>query len=105
MDPKPTKNEIEGFWKTHPETIGGDPFGGVLIQRGMGLGYDAATVSLHQNYASYDAFRSYVKHAMGASITEMNTFLVNLEEEKSNLPFTFSFLAIQMLKSSNKTKE
>jgi hypothetical protein len=42
---------------------------------------------------------------MGASITEMNTFLVNLEEEKSTLPFTFSFLARQMLKSNNKTKE
>jgi len=35
----------------------------------------------------------------------MNTFLINLEEEKSTLPFTLSFLASQMLKSSNKTKE
>lgn len=105
LEPKLTKNEIDGFRETHPETTGRDPFGVVLIQRGMGLGYNAAIVSLHQNYASYDAFRSYVKHAMGASITEMNTFLVNLEEEKSNLPFTFSFLAIQILKSSNKTKK
>ncbi|HUT17086.1 MAG TPA: Lrp/AsnC family transcriptional regulator [Acidobacteriota bacterium] len=105
LDPKLTKNEIEGFRKTHSETIGRDPFGVVLVQRGMGLGYDAAIVSLHQNYSSYDAFRSYVKNNMGASITEMNTFLINLEEEKSTLPFTFSFLASQMLKSSNKTKE
>jgi hypothetical protein len=71
----------------------------------MGLGYDAIIVSLHQNYSSYDGFRNYVKTNMGASITEMNTFLVNLEEEKSTLPFTFAFLAIQILKSSNKTKE
>jgi DNA-binding Lrp family transcriptional regulator len=103
LDPKLTKSEIEGFRKMHPETIGRDPFGVVLIQRGMGLGYDATIVSLHQNYSSYDAFRSYIKNNMSASITEMNTFLVNLEEEKSTLPFTFSFLAIQMLKSSNKT--
>ena len=105
LDPKLTKSEIEEFRKMHPETIGRDPFGVILIQRGMGLGYDATIVSLHQNYASYDAFRSYVKNNLGSSITEMNTFLVNLEEEKSTLPFTFSFLAMQMLKSSNKTKE
>ena len=96
---------MKDFGRPIPETIGRDPFGVVLIQRGMGLGYDAVIVSLHQNYASYGAFRSYVKHAMGASITEMITFLVNLEEEKSDLPFTFSFLAMQMLKLSNKTKE
>jgi len=100
LDPKLTEHEIEGFRKTHPETIGRAPFGVVLIQRGMGLGYEAAIVSLHQNYSSYDEFRSYVKNNMGANITEMNTFLINLEEEKSTLPFTFSFLAIQMLKSS-----
>ena len=105
LDPKLTKNEIEGFRKTHPETIGRNPFGVVLIQRGMGLGYDAAIVSFHQNYSSYDKFRSYAKHTMGASITEMNTFLINLEEEKSTLPPTFSFLARQMLKSNHKTKK
>lgn len=104
LDPKLTKNTIEEFRKTHPETIGKDPFGVILIQRGMGLGYDAAIISLHQNYSSYDAFRSYVKNNIGASITEMNTFLINLEEEKSTLPLTFTFLAIQLLKSNNKLK-
>lgn len=99
LDPKLTENEIEGFRNTHPETIGRDPFGVVLIQRGIGLGYDATIVSFHQNYASYDAFRNYVKRNMGASITEMNTFLVNLIEEKNTLPPTCAFLARQMLKS------
>ncbi|MCW4007935.1 MAG: Lrp/AsnC family transcriptional regulator [Candidatus Bathyarchaeota archaeon] len=102
FDPKLNQEQIEMFRKAHPETIGKDPFGVILIQRGMGLGYDAAIVSLHQNYSSYDAFRNYVKTAMGASITEMNTFLINLEEERSTLPLTFTFLAIQLLKSNNK---
>ncbi|MCX8153003.1 MAG: winged helix-turn-helix transcriptional regulator [Candidatus Bathyarchaeota archaeon] len=101
FDSKLNQEQVELFRKTHPETIGRDPFGVILIQRGMGLGYDAAIISLHQNYSSYDAFRNYVKAAMGASITEMNTFLINLEEEKSTLPLTFTFLAIQLLKSSN----
>jgi len=105
LDPKLTKNEIEGFLNSHPGTIGKDPFGVVLIQRGMGLGYDAVIVSFHQNYSSYDNFRNYVKHAMGASITEMNVFLINLDEEKNTLPPTFLFLSREMLKSKSKTKE
>ncbi|MEJ5328195.1 MAG: Lrp/AsnC family transcriptional regulator [Candidatus Bathyarchaeia archaeon] len=104
FDPKLNHEHIEVFRKTHPETIGRDPFGVIFIQRGMGLGYDATIISLHQNYSSYDAFRSYVKTAMGASITEMSTFLINLEEEKSILPLTLAFLAVQLLKPDNKSK-
>ena len=103
LDPKVTENQIEGFRHAHPDTMGKDPFGVVLIHRGIGMGYDSVIVSFHQNYASYDAFRNHVKHSMSASITEVNTFLVNLEND--TLPPTFSFLAGQILKSNNKTKK
>jgi DNA-binding Lrp family transcriptional regulator len=98
LDPKVTDREIEGFRQTHPDTMGKDPFGVVLIHRGIGLGYDSVIVSFHQNYASYDAFRNHVKRNMGASVTEMNTFLISLEEDNT-LPPTFSFLARQISKS------
>jgi DNA-binding Lrp family transcriptional regulator len=104
LDPKITEREIEGFRKTHPDTMGKDPFGVVLIHRGIGLGYDSVIVSFHQNYVSYDAFRKHAKRSMGASITEMNTFLINIEENNTLSP-TFSFLARQILKSDSKTKK
>jgi len=104
LDPKLTNTEIEGFRHEHPGTIGRDPFGVVLIHRGLGLGYDTVIASFHQNYSSYDEFRSFVKHSMGASITEMNVFLINLDEEKSTLPPTFMFLSREMMKSKDKTK-
>jgi DNA-binding Lrp family transcriptional regulator len=103
LDPKLTDREIEGFRKTHPDTMGKDPFGVVLIQRGIGLGYDSVIVSFHQDYASYDAFRKHTKRSMGANITEVNTFLINLEND--TLPPTFSFLARQIVKSDKKTKK
>ena len=103
LDPKITENEIEGFRKRHPDTMGKEPWGVVLIHRGIGLGYDSVIVSFHQNYASYDAFRKHTKRSMGANITEVNTFLINLEND--TLPPTFSFLARQILKSDNKTKK
>lgn len=105
LDPKVTMKDIAGFRDTHPETIGKNPFGVVLIHRGMGLGYDTIIASFHKDYASYDEFRGFVKHAMGESVTEMNTFLINLNEEKNTLPPTFLFLAREMMKSKGKTKK
>ncbi|MCW4046219.1 MAG: Lrp/AsnC family transcriptional regulator [Candidatus Bathyarchaeota archaeon] len=105
LDPKLTKKEIDAFRNTHPETVGKTPSGVVLIQRGMGLGYDAVIISFHQNYASYDAFRRNAKNNMDSSIVELNTFLINLEEERSTLPFTFAFLATELLKMNNKITE
>ena len=102
LDPKITNKEIDGFRDEHPGTIGRDPFGVVMIHRGMGLGYDAVLVSFHHDYASYDAFRGFVKQFIGASITEMNVFLINLDEEKSTLPPTFMFLSREMMKSKGK---
>jgi DNA-binding Lrp family transcriptional regulator len=105
LDPKLTKKEIDAFRNIHGEIWGKNPFGVVLIQRGMGLGYDAVIVSLHRNYSSYDRFRRSAKNNMDASIVEFNTFLVNLEEEKSTLPPTFGFLAVELLKSNNNNHE
>jgi len=104
LDPKITEDDVEGFRETHPHTMGKNPFGVVLIHRGIGLGYDSVIVSFHKDYASYDAFRNQTKRTMGASITEMNTFLVNIEENNT-IPPTFSFLSRHMLKPDDKTKK
>lgn len=104
FDPKITKNTLDGFRHTHPDAMGKNPFGVVLVHRGMGLGYDAVILSFHQDYASYDDFRNNALQSLGPNITEMNVFLVNVEEEKNTLPPTFMFLAREMLRS-NKTKQ
>ena len=91
LDPKVTENQIEGFRHAHPDTMGKDPFGVVLIHRGIGMGYDSVIVSFHQNYASYYTFRNHVKRMMGESITEMNAFLISLEKiTLCSQPFPFS---------------
>jgi hypothetical protein len=104
LDPKITESEVEVFKKTHPDTMGKNPFGLVLIHRGIGLGYDTVMVSFHEDYASYDAFRKHTRRNMGESIIEMNTFLVNIEENNT-MPPTFSFLSRNMLKPDGKTKK
>jgi hypothetical protein len=68
----------------------------MLVKRGMGLGYDAVLISLHQDYASCDKFRAFIRQNMTDRINDMDTFLINLEEENS-LPFSFGLIALQML--------
>ena len=41
---------------------------------------------------------------MSANILDINTFLINLEDEKNNLPFTFKLLANQILMSADVEK-
>ena len=103
FDSKVSKHEIEGFKEEHADRMGRKPNGIVLIQCGNGLGYDSVIVSLHQDYASYDAFRSQTKHSMKDSITEMSSFLINIEENNT-MPLSFSFMSRNLLKSDSETK-
>jgi DNA-binding Lrp family transcriptional regulator len=105
LDPKVTHQDIDDVRFAHPEAIGKDLVGVVLIHRGMGLGYDAVIVSFHEDYSSYDEFRKYVKSVMSGKITEMNVFLINLDEDKNTLPPTFMFLSREMMKSKDKAKK
>ena len=96
LDPRLTLEEFEEFRKRHQGAIAKRSFAILLAKRGMGLKFDAVILSLHQNYASYDDFRHYLQRSMSEYMDDLDTFLSNLEE-KSNLPFTFSLLASQMM--------
>lgn len=96
LNPKLTLAEFEDFRRRHQEAMSKRTFAILLAKRGMGLKFDAVIISLHQNYASYDEFRYYLQRSMSEYVEDLDTFLSNLEE-KSNLPFTFSLLANQIM--------
>ena len=94
------------FKKQHFEAISQSSMAAVfLAKQGIGLGYDKVILSFHPNYDAFDKFLMYVKDKMSENIIEINTFLVNLEDEKNNLPFTFKLLASQILSSSDEEKK
>ena len=101
---KTTNQEIEEFKEEHADRMGKDPFGIVLIQRGIGLGYDAVVASFHKDYASYDDFTSITRQNMSKDVVEMNSFLISIEESNTMLP-SFSFLSRHMLKSDDQTNK
>jgi DNA-binding Lrp family transcriptional regulator len=104
LDLKLSQAELREFKKTHFEALAKNPFAVYLVKTGMGMGYDAVIVSTHENYHSCDQFRCALRDSMSADINGMDTFLINLEEEKTSLPFTFSLLANQILTQSNKAE-
>jgi DNA-binding Lrp family transcriptional regulator len=100
------QKDLAEFRKMHYDVLGKNTNAVVLAKRGMGLGYDAIIVSLHQDYPSCDKFRTFVRQTMKERIIDMDTFLLNLEEEENSLPFSFATIASQMLSLlNNKDKE
>ena len=102
LDLKLSQSALQDFKNTHFEALAKNPFAIFLVKTGMGLGYDAVVLSLHENYASCDQFRNVCRDSMSSNITDMDTFLINLIEEKTSLPFTFSPFANQVLKLPDK---
>jgi len=104
LDPKLTIEEFEKFRERHQPQLSKRNYGIILAKRGMGIGFDAVIISLHENYTSYDEFRHYLQRNMSEYINNMGAFLCNLEE-KSNLELTFSLLANQILSTTEAKKE
>ena len=95
---------IEEFKEMHYEAFSKNPNAIMFVKRGMGLGYDAVVLSLHQDYSSCDKFRTFIRQNMTERITGIDTFIVNLEEEQNSIPFSFNLLANQMMSLIDKNK-
>ncbi len=98
-------SDLNEFRSRHYDVLARNSSTVMLANRGMGMGYDAVVVSLHQDYASCKDFQTFIKQSMTDSIVDLNTFLINVAEEQNSLPFSFSLLASQLLASPGNDKE
>lgn len=96
---------ISDFRRLHYDVFQKNPNAIMLAKRGMGLGYDAVIISLHQDYSSCDRFRTFIRQNMKERIIDIDSFLMNLEEEENSLPFAFTMLATQLTSMIGKEKE
>jgi len=93
------------FKKVRNDAIEGFPTAAVfLAKQGIGLGHDKVILSFHTNYSAFDKFQLNIKEKMSENILDISTFLVNLEDEINNMPFTFKLLANQILSLSGEEK-
>lgn len=71
----------------------------VMIERGMGLGSNGVVVSLHRDYTSYLEFQRWLRQFSFISPYELESFLMNLDDEVHYRYLTFSTLAKHLLAS------
>jgi DNA-binding Lrp family transcriptional regulator len=86
------QEEIEKVRAFTHERVKKTPYKLVMLERGIGLGYDGIVISLHENYSAYMEFRNILKRYEFLDNT-MDDFLIDLSDRNQYLPLTFSVLA------------
>jgi DNA-binding Lrp family transcriptional regulator len=100
MSPSEMQKAIEAGLRRVSEV----PLNVVLIERGIGLGFDSFMASFHKDYASYTSLMEKVKTSKYLDVSKVESFIVNLDDEVHYRYLTFSTLA-QHLLETNPNKE
>jgi DNA-binding Lrp family transcriptional regulator len=78
------------------------PYGIVLLERGIGLGYDGVIVGLYEDYAAYTEHRNKLREYPFLEVTDVEGFLISLDDEVHYRPLTLQTLAKQLLAMKKK---
>jgi len=96
--------KIEKAKKILSESFKKGPFEIIMAERGIGCGYNAIMISIHRDYKSFIELTNWAQRFYSLELDELDSFLVNLADEVSYQPLTFSFLAKHLLTQKEKEK-
>jgi DNA-binding Lrp family transcriptional regulator len=88
-----SSEELERLMKLGREIAETTGLKGVLALRGMGLGYDVAVISIHEDYSSFLEHLDGIKRFPHADVASLQSFLIDLTDKVQYRPFTFSYLS------------
>ena len=69
----------------------------VMLERGMGMGYDGVFLSFHTDYSSFTEHKKWLTQFDYLEVSDIQSFLINLEDEIQYRSLTFSTLAKHIL--------
>lgn len=92
------KEKILKARKSAMEIVKESPYEMIMAERGLGLGYDGITISLHKDYGTFVNYRNWTRQIHPVIASDVESFLVNLDDEVRYRPLTFSTLAKHLLK-------
>jgi DNA-binding Lrp family transcriptional regulator len=72
-------------------------FGVIMLERGIGLGYDGVLVGLYEDYAAYTQRRNRLKEYPFLEVADVEGFLISLDDEVRYRPLTMQALAKRLL--------
>jgi DNA-binding Lrp family transcriptional regulator len=99
-----TQDEIEKARQSTREEIKSN-LNFIMLERGMGMGYDGVFLSFHEDYASFTRHMEWLAQFDFLQVSGIQSFLINLEDEIRYRSLTFSTLAKHILTLQAEPKE
>lgn len=93
-----TKEEAEKARETTKRELLKSEFGIAMLERGMGLGHDGVLMAFYEDYASYARHMDALRKFQFLEISDIESFLISLQDEVRYRPLTLSILADHVLK-------
>ena len=93
LDHELSDEEINEAKNLIKETLKVMPLEILMLERGLGMGFDGVIISCHQDIASHFAFSKLLKETGFLDVNALETFRVNLRDELHFLPLSLSLLA------------
>jgi DNA-binding Lrp family transcriptional regulator len=85
--------KIDEARKIAQESLNVGPFEVIMLERGIGLGYDGVAISFHKDYASYLEFKNWFKQFTFLELSKLESFIVSLDDVVHYRPLTLATLA------------
>ena len=92
---KPTK--IENARETAKESLKKNDLNVVMLERGIGMSHDGVILSYHEDYTSFVDLKKRLTQFDFLEISDIRSFLIDLEDEIHYRSLTFSTLAKHLL--------
>jgi DNA-binding Lrp family transcriptional regulator len=97
--------EAEKARETTKERLKESRFPIVMLERGMGLGYDGVLVSLYEDYSSYTEHMNLLRTYPFLELSHIESFIISLSDKTRYRPLTLAPIARHLLmKKSTDTK-
>ncbi len=93
---------VEWARKAARERLDKTPFVILMLERGIGLGREAVMVSLYKDYTSYAEHRNIIRELPFLVPSEVDSFVIDLNDEFHYRYLTFRSVAKDLLKSIDK---
>lgn len=89
--------KIDKARRVAQQSLNKGPLEIVMLERGIGLGYDGVIVSLHKDYTSYQEFKKWLGQFAFLELEEVESFLISLSDKIHYRPLTLTQLAKYVL--------
>lgn len=97
--------EIEKARQITRESIVGNRFGIVMLERGLGLRYDGVIMAFYKDYSDYSEHKKALKEYSFLELGDIEGFLISMDDIVHYRPLTFAGLAKQLLAAAEESKK